>query len=79
MRTENKTAKIQDKQQGPIVQYRELYSITCDKTSWKRILKKECPYIYMYIYITDIYMYNRDWYNIVNQLCFKKIKLKQPE
>ena len=26
-----------DKQQGPTVQHRELYSISCDKQYWKRI------------------------------------------
>ena len=28
-------------QQGPIVQDRKLYSISYDKSQWKRILKKE--------------------------------------
>ena len=26
-----------DKQQGPTVEHRELYSISCDKPSWKSI------------------------------------------
>ena len=26
-----------DKQQGPTVQHRELYSISCNKLEWKRI------------------------------------------
>ena len=26
-----------DKQQGPTVQHRELYSVSCDKPQWKRI------------------------------------------
>ena len=26
-----------DKQQGPTVEHRELYSISCDKPSWKRM------------------------------------------
>ena len=26
-----------DKQQGPTVQHRELYSMSCDKPQWKRI------------------------------------------
>ena len=26
-----------DKQQGPTVQHRELYSVFCDKSQWKRI------------------------------------------
>ena len=34
-----------DKQQGPTVEHRELYSISCDKPSWKRILKNN---VYMY-------------------------------
>ena len=34
-----------DKQQGPTVEHRELYTMSCDKPSWKRILKKECIYI----------------------------------
>ena len=29
-----------DKQQDPTVQHRELYSISCDKPSWKSILKR---------------------------------------
>ena len=28
---------IYNKQQGPTVEHRELYSISCDKPSWKRI------------------------------------------
>ena len=35
-----------DKQQSPTVQHRELYSISCDKPQWKRILKKECIHMY---------------------------------
>ena len=34
-----------DKQQGPTVQHRELYSISCDKTQLKEY-KKECIYMY---------------------------------
>ena len=30
-----------DTQQGPTVEHRELYSISCDKPSWKRIWKKK--------------------------------------
>ena len=26
-----------DKQQGPTVTHRELYSLSCDKPSWKRV------------------------------------------
>ena len=29
-----------DGQQGPTVQHRELYSISCDKPQWKRIRKR---------------------------------------
>ena len=39
-----------DKQQSPTVQYRELYSIPCDKPKWKRN-EKECIYIHIYLYI----------------------------
>ena len=35
-----------DTQQGPTVEHRELYPISCDKPSWKRILKNECMYMY---------------------------------
>ena len=38
---------IQD-EQGPKVQLRELYSISCKKPQWKRILKKK-KNAYMYI------------------------------
>ena len=38
-----------DKQQGPTVWCRELYSRSYNKPSWKRILKKIYGYIYMYI------------------------------
>ena len=34
-----------DNQQGPTVKHRELYSISCNNPSWKRILKR--------IYITE--------------------------
>ena len=34
-----------DKQQGPTVEHRELYSVPCDKPSWKRIWKRTCIYI----------------------------------
>ena len=29
-----------DEQQGPTVEHRELYSISCDKPEWKRIFEK---------------------------------------
>ena len=38
---------IMDKQQGPTVQHRKLYSISCDNPQWKRIWKN------VYVYITD--------------------------
>ena len=31
-----------DKQQGPTVEHKGLYSLSCDKPSWKRIFKNEC-------------------------------------
>ena len=38
-----------DKQQGPTVEHRALYSIPCDKPSWKRILNiKKNVYIYIF-------------------------------
>ena len=48
-----------DKQQGPTVQHRELYSISCNKPQWKRIYIYiyKYKYIYVYIYIY-IYIYN---------------------
>ena len=39
--------KLLDKQQGPTVEHRELYSISCDKPSWKTIWKRMCVYIYI--------------------------------
>ena len=39
-----------DKQQGPTVQHRELYSISCDKTIMEKTMKKNI-YIYIYIYL----------------------------
>jgi len=36
---------IMDRQQGPTVQYSEIYLIFLDKPQWKRILKR------MYVYI----------------------------
>ena len=36
-----------DKQQGPTMQHRKLYSVSYDKPQWKRLLKKE--YIYIYV------------------------------
>ena len=41
-----------DRQQGPTVEPRELYSLSYDKPQWKRIFKKNvCVCIYIYIYI----------------------------
>ena len=36
-----------DKQQGPTVQHRELYSVFYDKPEWKRVFKKN---VYIHIY-----------------------------
>ena len=54
-----------DKQQAPIVQHMVLliYSISCDKPSWKR----------MYMNNRVTLLYSRNQHNIVNQLYFKKI------
>ena len=54
-----------DKEQGPTVYHRELYSTSCDNPYWKRICITEslCR-------TTEIK------YNIVNQLYFNKIKTK---
>ena len=42
------------KQQGPTIEHRELHSISCDKSKWKRIQKKGIYiYIYIYKYITE--------------------------
>ena len=35
-----------DKQQDPAVQYRELYSVSCDKPYWKRRIKIDTNNIY---------------------------------
>ena len=44
---------IQD-EQGPKVQLRELYLISCKKPQCKRILKKkECIYVYNWVWITQ--------------------------
>ena len=37
-----------DGQQGPTAQHKGLYSIPCDKPSWKRTGKRICVYIYTY-------------------------------
>ena len=51
-----------DKQQGPTVQHRELYSISCDKHNKKKNV---------YICITEFtLLYIRRQYNIVYQLYF---------
>ena len=34
-----------DKQQGLIVQRRELYLLSCDKSQWKRLYKQLCVYV----------------------------------
>ena len=47
--TESWTQRM-GKQQGPTVEHRELYSISCDKPEWKRIFHKENN---VYICITE--------------------------
>ena len=37
-----------DKQQGPTVQHRELYSISWNRPGWKRIQKKNVYTVYIY-------------------------------
>ena len=41
-----------NKQQGPTVQHREIYSISCDKPEWKKY-EKECIYIYKFLCCTE--------------------------
>ena len=56
-----------DKQQGPTVQHRELYSISCDKP-YGKVYEKE------YICITESFCCTaKIKHNIVNQLYFNKI------
>ena len=43
-----------DKQQDPTVQHREIYSISWDKVSWKRIFLKVYIVVNIYMY-THIY------------------------
>ena len=38
-----------DKQQGPAVEHRELYSTSCDKPLWET-MKKKIRYIYIWVY-----------------------------
>ena len=55
-----------DKQQGPTVEHRELYSISCNKLSWKRILKKNTRKMELLCY-TPLTQH-------INQLYFNKHK-----
>ena len=56
-----------DKQQGPTVWHRELYSIFCDKSYGKEYFKKRgCLYVYNYLTVP----YSGDWHNTVNELEF---------
>ena len=45
-----------DKGQGPTVQHRELYTVSCSNLSWKRIWK--AMHVYMYNWITLLYIRN---------------------
>ena len=62
-----------DKQWGPTVELRELYSKSGDRTWWKIIKLKKC--INMCDWVT--LLYSRNWYNTVNQLYFN-LKKKDP-
>lgn len=57
-----------DKQQGPSVEHRELYSIFYDKPQWKKNIKKD-----VYLCITESLLYSRHLYN-ANQVHFTIIK-----
>ena len=58
-----------DKQQGPTVEHRELYLISCDKPEWKRIRKG------IHVCITESFCCAAEIRrSIVNQLYFKKKK-----
>ena len=54
----------------PAVQHRELYPATFARTWWKIIWKNGCIYTYEWV----IWLYSRNWHNIVNQLFFNKKK-----
>ena len=58
-----------DKQQGPTVQHREIYSIPCDKPWWKRTWKR--------IYVS--LCYTAEINATLNQLYFNKIFFKKKE
>ena len=40
-----------NKQQGPTIEHRELYSIFCNKPKWKRIRKKMCVCMYTHTHV----------------------------
>ena len=65
----------QDKHWGPTVQHRELDPISWERIWWKIIWEKEC--MYMYDWVTPLY--RRNWYNTVNQWCFRKFLIKKPK
>ena len=48
-----------DKQQGPAIEHRELYTII-----WETNIQKEHIYIYDWVTL----LYSRNWHSIVNQL-----------
>ena len=59
-----------DKQQGATVQLRVLYSIACDKPSWKTLRKEN---IHMYTCINESLCDTPERNNTANQLhCLKK-------
>ena len=57
-----------NKQQGPTVKHREIYSISCDKTQMEKIMKNN-----VYTCITESLSYTVEINNTVNQLYFNKI------
>ena len=57
-----------DKQRGPTVQHRELYSLSCDKHKGKKY-EKEC----INTCITETLIHSSNEYNIENQQYFNKI------
>ena len=61
-----------DKQQGPTIQHRELYSISYDKRQWKRMWKK----IYMYNWITLLYTQTLTKHCKLNVIFYGKKKEK---
>ena len=57
-------------QQGPTLQHREIYSISCNNLKWKRMLKRN-------IYIYESFYYTPEIKQIVNQLYFNKNNKKE--